>query len=457
MRIARSSVEGPTATPTASPSRPTSRSAPQLGPVSFRLDQLGLGLVLDTSKPQAERNLRFVDARLGAKPAARHRRARRHRAASRRRHDLPRPGAGHLLRRARRCGSASSITLKAIGLVATRHPDGTPGSSFIVIATVEHLGWQIGPVTARRPRPARRLGPHVRRERRARRAADRPAAPRAVPGRPGAPHRRDPAAAADVLPGPAGQHAARPPRQADLRQAADRRLDLALIFECGRPRAGPADRARPGQLDPARPTTSAVVQLNLDAVGVFDFERRHGRPRRRARRLASCAVASRSPARRRFRGVPGVRGFALGRRRLPPPLLAAARVPGAARACTVALTNGDNPKLICQAYVAITANTVQFGADASLYAAACGFSIDGQRRLRRADPALAAALPRRVPRQRAAQAGLDATSSRSRSRARSRARSRCGSPARRRSRSSGGTSRSRSTRTLVERRRHPAP
>ena len=39
----------------------------------------------------------------------------------------------------------------------------------------------------------------------------------------------------------------------------------------------------------------------------------------------------------------------------------------------LALTNGENPKLICQAYFAITSNTVQFGANASLYAAAYGF------------------------------------------------------------------------------------
>ena len=43
----------------------------------------------------------------------------------------------------------------------------------------------------------------------------------------------------------------------------------------------------------------------------------------------------------------------------------------------LALTNGDNPKLICQAYFGITSNTVQFGADCSLYAAAFGFSIQG--------------------------------------------------------------------------------
>ena len=76
----------------------------------------------------------------------------------------------------------------------------------------------------------------------------------------------------------------------------------------------------------------------------------------------------------------------------------------------------------------------------------------GRRRLRRADPARPVPLPRRVPRQHAAEARLAAISSRSRSKARSKARCRCACAARRRSRSSGGTSRSRFDATLVERR-----
>jgi hypothetical protein len=43
----------------------------------------------------------------------------------------------------------------------------------------------------------------------------------------------------------------------------------------------------------------------------------------------------------------------------------------------IALSSGDNPRLTCQAYFAITSNTVQFGAQADLYAAAYGFSIEG--------------------------------------------------------------------------------
>ncbi len=43
----------------------------------------------------------------------------------------------------------------------------------------------------------------------------------------------------------------------------------------------------------------------------------------------------------------------------------------------IALCSGKNPRLICDAYLAITANTVQFGARASLYAEAIGFSVTG--------------------------------------------------------------------------------
>jgi hypothetical protein len=41
------------------------------------------------------------------------------------------------------------------------------------------------------------------------------------------------------------------------------------------------------------------------------------------------------------------------------------------------LSAGDNPRLRCEAYFALTSNTVQFGARAELYASAAGFSIHG--------------------------------------------------------------------------------
>ncbi len=44
---------------------------------------------------------------------------------------------------------------------------------------------------------------------------------------------------------------------------------------------------------------------------------------------------------------------------------------------TLALLSGDNPRLTIACYFAVTSNTVQFGARAELYAAACGFSLYG--------------------------------------------------------------------------------
>jgi hypothetical protein len=44
---------------------------------------------------------------------------------------------------------------------------------------------------------------------------------------------------------------------------------------------------------------------------------------------------------------------------------------------TLALLSGDNPRLTIQCYFAVTSNTVQFGARAELYAEACGFNVYG--------------------------------------------------------------------------------
>ena len=127
------------------------------------------------------------------------------------------PASGHLLRRARPAPRQAASRSRRSGWSPTKNADGTPGSSFIIIGTLEGLGLADRSGHRRRPRPAVRLRPHVRRERRARRAADGPAQVPAVPDRSGAPHRRDHAPARHVLPGAAGQHARRHPRQADVR------------------------------------------------------------------------------------------------------------------------------------------------------------------------------------------------------------------------------------------------
>lgn len=45
---------------------------------------------------------------------------------------------------------------------------------------------------------------------------------------------------------------------------------------------------------------------------------------------------------------------------------------------TIVLADGDNPRLTCQAYLTLTSNTLQFGVNAELYAAAFGFNVRGQ-------------------------------------------------------------------------------
>jgi hypothetical protein len=44
---------------------------------------------------------------------------------------------------------------------------------------------------------------------------------------------------------------------------------------------------------------------------------------------------------------------------------------------SISLLSGNNPRITIQSYYAITSNTVQFGARAELYAAACGFNVYG--------------------------------------------------------------------------------
>ncbi len=44
---------------------------------------------------------------------------------------------------------------------------------------------------------------------------------------------------------------------------------------------------------------------------------------------------------------------------------------------TLSMGSGDNPRLSCNAYFAVTSNTLQFGAGMSLYASAAGFTLEG--------------------------------------------------------------------------------
>lgn len=151
-------------------------------------------------------------------------------------------------------------------------------------------------------------------------------------------------------------------------------LDIAIIIELGK-------RLRLivlGMISALLPTKqNDLVRLNMDALGLIDMG---------ALSVAIDAVlvdsrlaqkfvltgemalrASMQPGRRNF--VMAVGGF---NPRFAPP----ENFPTLKR-ITIALASGNNPRLTCEAYFAITSNTVQFGARAELYAAAFGFSIEG--------------------------------------------------------------------------------
>lgn len=119
-----------------------------------------------------------------------------------------------------------------------------------------------------------------------------------------------------------------------------------------------------------------LVRLKMDAFGVIDFDQ--GTASLDATlydsRLVKKFVLTGDMAMRLKWKSPQNFALAVGglhRAFNPPP-----NFPKLARVA-INLTTGNNPRFLCEAYFAITANTLQFGARAELYAAAHGFSIQG--------------------------------------------------------------------------------
>jgi hypothetical protein len=344
-----------------------------LGPVYFRLDRVGLGLALDTNPPAAERNLRFVDAKFGLNPPL----------GIAVQVDTALVSGGGAIFHDPATGIytgvlslrlGKSLMLKAFGLVATKNPDGTPGSSFIIIGTIEGLGWQIGPVTVDG------LGLLFASERTFDENAVRAALPTGqlkyllFPTDPVHHMAEIMKPLATFFPAKRDSWLVGILVKLTFGRTQLVRLDLAFIMQFGK--AVNTRLIVLGRLSSVLPTDAVrVVQLSLDAVGVFDFTA--GTAELDAV-LVDSKLCGRFPltGAAAFRRIPGATGFALAVGGFHPRYAAPPGFPTLPRV-TVALTNGDNPKLVCQAYIAITANTVQLGASASLSASACGFSIEG--------------------------------------------------------------------------------
>jgi hypothetical protein len=123
-----------------------------------------------------------------------------------------------------------------------------------------------------------------------------------------------------------------------------------------------------------------LIRLNLDALGVLDFD--EGTLAVDAvlvdSRLAhQFPITGSAALRARWHGTAGAgANFVLAVGGLNPRFAPPAGFPPLERVA-IALCSGNNPRLICDAYLAITANTVQFGSRTSLYAEALGFSVQG--------------------------------------------------------------------------------
>ncbi len=336
----------------------------QIGPVYLRVDQLGLAANLDTMTPKEDRNLTLVQAGVDASaplgialdlktgPVS---------GGGSIQHD-PDTGdyVGVLVLR-----FGKQITVTCIGLVGTKAPDGTKQSSMILIGTVEHLDLQAGYVTFDG------FGLIY--------VADRRLDVEAVRG-------ALPTGQLRFILFPSNALRTFFPVQPGtncygilikLYFGAGHpliRADLALMLEID----SVADRSRLlvlGRISSALPQDKdAVLKLNLDVVGMVDFDSGEVTVDAALYDSSLCGrfVLSGVAAFRRKRGE----GFALSVGGFNPRFRPPAGFPALPRV-TIALTAGDNPKLIVEAYFALAPNSVQFGAKASLYAAAYGFSIEG--------------------------------------------------------------------------------
>ncbi|MEO1091106.1 MAG: DUF6603 domain-containing protein [Pseudomonadota bacterium] len=345
-----------------------------IGPVYLRLDQLGLRAKVDGRLPPEQRNLRLIDLDLGLK--------------------FPRGVAVNIDTSAITGGGTiqhfpdqglyfgtlnfalkGGTTIQGIGLIATRDPDGAKGFSLLLILTIEFARpWPLGMNFY-----LEGAGGLIALNRSFDEAATRAALPTGQLRNvlfPADPVHRSAellAALQRIFPIRRGSHLAGLLAKIGWSEPTLIRMELALLYEWG----GQRRLIILGRVSAILPRPNeAIIRLNMDAVGLLDFEAGTFAldavlcdSRLCGRFVLSGAMAMRLA----WEGTPC---FALAVGGLHPNFLPPVGFPTVAR-LQLALTQGDNPSLICRSYLAMTANTVQFGSECSLYAAAFGFSIRG--------------------------------------------------------------------------------
>jgi hypothetical protein len=148
-------------------------------------------------------------------------------------------------------------------------------------------------------------------------------------------------------------------------------IELAVVLEV----PAPVTLALIGTATVALPEETAIVSLNIDVVGVLDFGRSllAVDASLRDSRVGPFALAGDLSMRLAFGAD---RSFALAVGGLNPHFEPPPGFP-TLRRVSVALGAGENPRITIEGYLAVTANSRQFGAKAELYAAAAGFNVRG--------------------------------------------------------------------------------
>ncbi|MBP8265384.1 MAG: hypothetical protein KAX47_02445 [Zoogloea sp.] len=269
---------------------------------------------------------------------------------------------------------AETIALKALGLLTTRMPDGSQGYSLIVILTAEGFA----PIPIGLGFTLTGIGGLVALHRTVRTDVLRDGLKTGTLNSvlfPPDPLRNAPQIFSDlrrVFPPTAGRHVVGPMVQLRWGTPTLLTLDLALLVEL----PSPIRVVVLGRLQVLLPNqTHPLIQIRMDALGVLDVS---------AETVALDAtlydsrilqftltgdMALRAGWGRQPQFVLAIGGFHP-RFAAPPGLPALKRL-------ALQLADGDSLQLRCQAYLAVTSNTVQFGARVDLHAAGGGFSFDG--------------------------------------------------------------------------------
>ncbi|MBS0177303.1 MAG: hypothetical protein JSR20_00915 [Nitrospira sp.] len=269
---------------------------------------------------------------------------------------------------------AETLALKALGLLTTRMPDGSRGYSLIVILTAEGFA----PIPLGLGFTLTGIGGLVALHRTVRTDVLRDGLKTGTLNSvlfPPDPLRNAPQIFSDlrrVFPPTAGRHVVGPMVQLRWGSPTLLTLDLALLVEL----PAPIRVIVLGRLQVLLPDqTHPLVQIRMDALGVLDLSAETVSldatlyDSRILQFTLTGDMALRAGWGRQPQFVLAIGGFHP--RFAPPPGLPALK------RLALQLADGDSLQLRCQAYLAVTSNTVQFGARVDLHAAGGGFSFDG--------------------------------------------------------------------------------